>query len=93
MLSLKALGIGSGDGVICPSLTYYATAGAITRTGAKPVFSDIDPKTYNISIDSISSKLEARSSKIKAIIPVHLYGQCADMNEIMKIAKRYNLKV
>ncbi len=97
VLSLKALGIGSGDGVICPSFTYYATAGAIAQTGARPVFADIDPKTYNISVESVKNILrdtryEIRDT-IKAIIPVHLYGQCADMNEIMKIAKRYNLKV
>jgi len=97
VLSLKALGIGSGDGVICPSLTYYATAGAIARTGARPVFVDIDPKTYNISIDSVDQILRntqyAIRNTIKAIIPVHFYGQCADMGQIMKIAKRYNLKV
>jgi len=97
VLSLKALGIGSGDGVICPSLTYYATAGAIARTGARPVFADIDPKTYNISVNSINKILTTYdlrlTTPIKAIIPVHLYGQCADMDPIMKIAKRHNLKV
>ncbi len=96
-LSLKALGIGQGDSVICPAFTYYATAGAIASIGARPIFADIDPKTYNISIDSIKqilrcTKYDVRST-IKAIIPVHLYGQCANMYEIMKIAKKHRLKV
>ena len=96
-LTLQALGIKAGDGVICPTFTYYATAGAIARVGARPVFADIDPKTYNISADSIEkiimSTVHSPQSTIKAIIPVHLYGQCADMDSIMKIAKNHNLKV
>ncbi|MBN1405939.1 MAG: DegT/DnrJ/EryC1/StrS family aminotransferase [Candidatus Omnitrophica bacterium] len=92
LLSLKALGIEEGDGVICPAFTYYATAGAIARSGAVPFFADIDPRTYNISIDSAKNILK-RGKKIKAIIPVHLYGQCADMDEIIALAKKYNLKV
>ena len=91
-LSLLALGIKPGDGVICPAFTYYATAGAISAIGAIPVFADIDPNSYNISIESIG-KILKRKNKIKAIIPVHLYGQCVDMGGVMKIARKYKLKV
>lgn len=93
-LALLALGVGYGDGVICPAFTYYATAGAIASIGARPVFADISPLTYNISISSIDEVLKKnRRLKIKAIIPVHLYGQCADMDSILKIAREYKLKV
>ena len=97
ILSLIALGLNKGDGVICPSFTYYATAGAIIRAGAVPVFADVDPKTYCISTDSILKILRTSKSKqrvkIQAIMPVHLYGQCANMTKILKIAKQYKLKV
>jgi len=97
ILSLIAMGLNKGDGVICPSFTYYATAGAIIRAGAVPVFADVDPKTYCISTDSILKILRTSKSKqqakIQAIMPVHLYGQCANMAEILKIAKQYKLKV
>jgi dTDP-4-amino-4,6-dideoxygalactose transaminase len=93
-LSLIALGIKPGDGVICPAFTYYATAGAIVATGAIPVFVDIDPDTYNISTSKIEEALKKKTnSKIEAIIPVHLYGQCADMDNILKLARKYNLPV
>lgn len=93
-LSLLASGIKCGDGVICPAFTYYATAGAITGMGAIPVFADINPETYNISLESIEEALKKDSSKkIKAVMPVHLYGQCADMDNILKIARRNKLKV
>lgn len=93
-LSLLALGIKAGDGVICPAFTYYATAGAVASIGARPVFADIDPDTYNISLDSIQKVLFKKNKfKIKAIIPVHLYGACADMDEILKLARKYKLKV
>ena len=93
-LSLLALGIKNGEGVICPAFTYYATAGAVTQIGAVPVFVDIDKETYNISVASIEKVLsEKREIKIKAIIPVHLYGQCADMGAILKLAKKYKIKV
>jgi len=91
-LALLALGIKSGDGVICPAFTYYATAGAIAAMGAVPVFADIDSDTYNISPASIEFVLRNNKRlKIKAIVPVHLYGQCADMRAILKIAKRHRL--
>src|SRR3989338_1879465 len=93
-LALLASGIKCGDGVICPAFTYYATAGAITSIGARPVFADINPDTYNISSNSVEKVLKQRNKfNIKAIIPVHLYGQCADMDNILKIAKKHKLKV
>ena len=89
-LALEALGIGRGDRVLCPAFTYYATAGAIANIGAVPVFIDIDPKTYCIDPALLEKHLTGQP---KAIIPVHLYGQCADMDAILKIAKEHNLKV
>jgi len=91
-LALLALGIKPGDGVICPTFTYYATAGAVANIGAVPVFADIDKDTYNISCASVE-KILSKKNKIKAIIPVHLYGACADMSGILKLARKYNLKV
>lgn len=90
LVSLMALCIGKGDRVLCPSFTFFATASAITRLGAEPVFVDIDPVTFNI--DPVQLEL-AITPKTKAIIPVHLFGQCADMTAIMDIAKRYNLLI
>ncbi|MCX5695255.1 MAG: DegT/DnrJ/EryC1/StrS family aminotransferase [Candidatus Omnitrophica bacterium] len=93
-LALMALGIKAGDGVICPTFTYYATAGAVASIGARPVFADIDRDTYNISIESVEKILTKKNKlKIKAIIPVHLYGQCADMDGILKLSRKYKLKV
>jgi dTDP-4-amino-4,6-dideoxygalactose transaminase len=93
-LSLLALGVKAGEGVICPAFTYYATAGAVAAIGAVPVFADIDKDTYNISIESVEKILSRKNKvKIKAIIPVHLYGQCADMGGILKLARKYKLKV
>lgn len=90
MLALKALGIGIGDEVIVPSNTYIATALAVTYVGAIPVFVEPDIKTFNINPTLIE---KAITSKTKAIMPVHLYGQACDMNPIMRIAKAYGLKV
>ncbi|PIQ90416.1 MAG: transcriptional regulator [Candidatus Omnitrophica bacterium CG11_big_fil_rev_8_21_14_0_20_41_12] len=91
-LALLALGIKAGDGVICPAFTYYATAGAVAAIGARPVFADIDYDTYNISLKSVE-KILSRKNKVKAIIPVHLYGQCADMNGVLKLARKHKIKV
>ena len=90
MLSLKALGIGQGDEVIVPSNTYIATALAVTYVGATPVFVEPILETYNIDPDRIEEKITDRT---KAIMPVHLYGQPADMNPIMEIAKKHGLYV
>ena len=90
MLALKALEIGEGDEVIVPSNTYIATALAVTYVGAKPVFVEPDIRTYNINTDLIEAAI---TDKTKAIMPVHLYGQAADMDRIMEIAKKHNLKV
>ncbi|MFH0740180.1 MAG: aminotransferase class V-fold PLP-dependent enzyme [bacterium] len=89
-LSLKALGIGDGDEVITTPFTFVATAEAIANAGARPVFADIDLETFNIDPKEIEKKI---TNKTKAIIPVHLFGQIADMEAIMALAKKYNLKV
>ncbi|MBU1998421.1 MAG: DegT/DnrJ/EryC1/StrS family aminotransferase [Candidatus Omnitrophota bacterium] len=94
-LALVAMGIKPGEGVVCPSFTYYATAGAIASLGAVPVFCDIEADTYNISPSSLEQTLRKNKDrlKIKAVVPVHLYGQCADMDKVLEIAKKYDLKV
>jgi len=90
LLSLKAMDIGLGDEVLLPVFTFFATAGAICSAGAKPVFVDIEPDGFNLD----PSRIEARiTSRTKAMIPVHLYGQCADMEPIIGAAREYGLKV
>lgn len=90
MLILKALGIGENDEVIVPSNTYIATALAVTYVGARPVFVEPDIRTFNINPDLIKKSI---TSKTKAIMPVHLYGQACDMDPIMDIATEYGLRV
>ena len=96
-LALRCLGITAGDEVITVSNTFIATTEAISMVGAKPVFVDIDEKTFNIDPlkleNLLKDKVEKKDHKIKAIIPVHLYGQPCDMAPILRIAKRYDLKV
>ena len=89
-LALRALDIGEGDEVITVAFTFVATTEAIGIVGAKPVFVDIDPDTFNMDVKQIESKI---TPKTKAILPVHLYGQPCDMDVIMDIAKRHNLFV
>ena len=83
LLALMVLGVGPGDEVILPSFTFFATAGAVSRLGARPVFVDVRPDTFNLDPDNVVGKI---SRSTKAIIPVHLFGQCARMNEIEQIA-------
>lgn len=89
-LAVRGLGIGSGDEVIVPTFTFVATANAVTSCGAKPIFADVDPNTFNISIDSIKKLI---TKKTKAIIPVHYGGQSCDMDKIHSISKNKNLKI
>ena len=90
LLSLMAMGLREGDEVICPSFTFFATASAISRLGGVPVFVDIDPVTFNIDPVKLA---EAVTDKTKAVIPVHLFGQCADMDTIMEICDEHGLVV
>ncbi len=97
LLSLMAAKIGHGDRVITTPYTFFATAGAVSRVGAIPVFVDIEPDTYNISpekVDALIKDMPVTERKtLKGLIPVHLYGQCADMNEVSRIAEENNLIV
>ena len=89
-LALAALGIGKGDEVIIPSFTMIATAFAVCYTGAKPVFVDADKETWNIDVNKIEEKI---TSKTKAIIPVHIFGNPCDMGRICEIAEKHNLYI
>ena len=94
MLALMALKIGPGDKVITTPLSFFATASCIVRLGATPVFCDIDARTFDLDPDSVRRYLEASCTPaVKAIIPVHLYGQCCDMDRLQKLAQTYHLKV
>jgi dTDP-4-amino-4,6-dideoxygalactose transaminase len=106
LIALMAFDIGYGDEVITSSYTFFATGGTVARTGARPIYVDIDPKTYNISPAAvekfIADECESRGGRlinrktggvVRALIPVHLYGQMADMDPLMQIARRYQLRV
>jgi len=94
LISLMSLGIGPGDQVLTTPYSFFATMGVILRVGATPIFADIDPVSFNIDPLRMEELLVADTNrKIKAIIPVHLYGQCADMSAIMDLANRYQIPI
>src|ERR1700744_4841827 len=106
LLALMALGLGAGDEIITSPFTFFATAGTIARAGARPVFCDIDPQTFNLSPTAVQTFLDTHCAlrdghwvnsltggRIKGLMPVHLYGQSADMDPLMALAKRHDLKV
>jgi dTDP-4-amino-4,6-dideoxygalactose transaminase len=106
LLALMALGVGAGDEIITSPFTFFATAGTIARLGARPVFCDIDPVSFNLSPQAVSDFIDRQCSvqagalvngatggRIKGLMPVHLYGQSADMDPLMAVAKQYQLKV
>jgi len=106
LLALMALGVGPGDEIITSPFTFFATAGTIARLGARPLFCDIDPLSFNLSSQAVAEFIDrhcsvqgghlinrATGGRIKAIMPVHLYGQSADMDPLMALAKQHNLKV
>ena len=92
LVLLMALGIGPGDAVLTTPYTFFSTASCVTRVGARPVFVDIDPTTYNISPAKLEEALKT-TPNVKAIIPVHLYGCCADMTAIIALGRKYGVPV
>jgi dTDP-4-amino-4,6-dideoxygalactose transaminase len=106
LLALMALGIGAGDAVITSPFTFFATAGTIARSGARPLFCDIDPVTFNLSSDAVAALLDQRcerragelvhcdtGTRVRALMPVHLYGQLADMDALSEVAQRHGLRM
>jgi dTDP-4-amino-4,6-dideoxygalactose transaminase len=92
LVLLMALGIGPGDAVLMPPYTFFATAGCVARLGARPVFVDIDPATFNLDPAKLAEALE-KTPKVKAIVPVHLFGQCADMEAMLALGKKHGVAV
>ena len=91
-LALQILGVGPGDAVICPTLTLAASANPICYLGAEPIFVDSEPRTWNMDPVLLQQALE-QGKDIKAVIVVHLYGQCAEMRAILSICEQYNIPV
>lgn len=92
-LSLMAAGVGRGDKVLTTPFTFVATVSVIEKLGALPVFVDIDPRTFNIDPNAAEAFLKRNAKGVKAMIPVHLYGQCADMAPLMRLGRKYGIKV
>lgn len=90
LLGLKACGVGPGDEVIVPSFTFIATADCVSLLGATPVFAEIDPHTFNVDPEDVKTRITSRT---KAIVPVHLYGQSADLDPLLDLARRHGLKI
>ena len=88
LLALMALDVGEGDEVITTPFSFFATASSITRLGARPVFVDVDPQTYNLDVSQIEAKISGRT---KAVMPVHLFGQCAEMDELIQISFKHGI--
>jgi dTDP-4-amino-4,6-dideoxygalactose transaminase len=96
LISLMALDVGAGDRVITSPYTFFATGGCISRLGAIPIFADIEPRTCNLDpnrLEDALKKLDRKNKRAKVLMPVHLYGQMADMPALMQIAKRYGMRV
>ena len=92
-LALVAAGIRPGDAVVTTPFSFFATASSVLRAGAKPVFADVDPETLNLDPASVEQRLKVSCPNVKAIMPVHLYGQCADMDSLDRIAAEFDLKI
>src|ERR1051325_1488810 len=92
-LALAAAGVGTGDTVITTPFSFFASASSILRAGAQPVFADIDPETLNLDPASVERKLKASAPGVKAVMPVHLYGQCADMDGFDQLAGEFKLQI
>ena len=92
-LAMAAAGIGPGDSVITTPFSFFATASSILRAGAKPIFVDVDPETLNLAPASLEERLQSAPQCVRAVMPVHLYGQCADMDSLDRIASEFKLHV
>src|SRR5688572_29886092 len=90
LIALMAIGVGLGDEVITSSFSFFATAGVIARLGARPIFVDIDSRNFNFDSTDLASKI---SSRCKAILPVHLFGKCAEMDDILAAARKHGIAV